>query len=78
MRSLMREWKAVRNPDGTMQGVRHTWTHRARWYDSGSGGTNIRLQFEDDEGIHNHYPDTYDDALELWDRFKKTGDRHVE
>lgn len=64
MRSKRRQWKDKRSD----------FTRRARWFDNGGSriaeAENIRICFEDTEGSQNHYPENYEEAEALWQRFR--------
>ena len=68
MRSLHRSWKG-RVIDGKLVPVRHTFTHRYRWYEQGEG-ENIRLNLEDTEGAFNHYPKSTEEAEQICQDFR--------
>lgn len=74
MRSRIKEWdnRKERRINGRYNG----WTRRVIWYEGdclGTGGPDIRLAFEDEEGKFNSYFTDMRKAQKAYDAFRNDG-----
>ena len=60
MRSFKRQWRNGRGG---------RWTARIRWYDD--GGSSVRLQAENQDGLRHLWPKSVAEAEEMWREFKQ-------
>lgn len=70
MRSKLKEWDNRNELRVGKQKRYNGWNRRVQWFDNGDG-TDIRLKFQDTDGIWNKFYTSKEDAQKDWDAFKK-------